>query len=264
LLHLKTAYLLVAHGSRDPRPQIGLERLAYLVSQCLVSQLTQAQPSLSPYAKIPSRQSKTLLLEHQPLVEIATLEFAPISLAQKIPLFAHIAKNQGYEQVKIIPLFLGAGVHVTEDLPREIEEAKANLQDEIKITLCPYLGSDPAIIKVLQQKFQQYDSEGKILFAHGSRKPHANLPIESIASQLEALNAYWAVHPCLEDQVTNLVTQGVQSITVLPYFLFEGGITEAITVKINQLQALYPDVKIVLDTPLGATPTLAQLIAQKY
>lgn len=256
---LKTAYLLVAHGSRDPRPQIGLERLAYFVSQCLVSQLPQAQSSFGNF-----RQSKTLVLEHQPLVETATLEFAPLSLAQKITLFAHTANNQGYEQVKIIPLFLGAGVHVTEDLPKEVAEAKALLQDEINITICPYLGSDPAIVKVLQQKFQQYKSEGKILFAHGSRKSHANLLIETIAFQLGALNAYWSVNPSLTEQIANLVTQGVKSITVLPYFLFEGGITEAIALEIAQLQVHYPDVKIILDTPLGATPTLAQLIAQPY
>lgn len=242
LSNLKTAYVLVAHGSRDPRPQVQLQKLANLVSQYL------QEDDQSTYF---------------PLVDIATLEFSSVSLSETLINFAKIAHSQGYEQIKIIPLFLSAGVHLTEDITKELATTKLNINLNIKLILQTYLGSYEGIIDIINQKFQVFSTEKRILFAHGSRKIGANFEIENLATSVGAVNAYWSITPSLEDQVNYLVKQGVNSIAVVPYFLFVGGITEAITAKINQLQEIYPHVKIFLDSPIGATPALAQLIAKK-
>ena len=256
---LKSAYLLVSHGSRDPRPAIALERLSYLVNDFLQS-YSKFTPSKSSF----SETRQTLLLDPpSTLIDVATLEFANVSLAEKITEFATIAFDKGYEQVKIIPLFLSAGVHVTEDIPIEVEKANYHLQGKIDLRIRPYLGSYEDIKMVLDQKFMKFSRGGKILLAHGSRKEGGNLPIEKIASQLGVVNAYWSITPKLEEQVLNLVKQGMKNIIIVPYFLFTGGITDAIANNITKLQKMYPHVEIFLDTPLGATTTIAQLIAQK-
>jgi len=242
LSNLKTAYLLVAHGSRDPRPQKDLRKLANLVSQYLQENDQDT---------------------YFPLVDIATLEFSSVSFSQTMINFAEIAYYQGYKQIKIIPLFLSAGVHVTEDIFQSLVSIKANINLTINLILEPYLGSYPEIIDILDLKFQLFSDLKRILFAHGSRKNGANFEIENLATALGALNAYWFISPSLEEQVHYLVKQGVKRIVVVPYLLFMGGITEAITQKINLLQQDHPDVKIFLDSPLGATPALAQLIAKK-
>jgi sirohydrochlorin cobaltochelatase len=256
-----SAYLLVAHGSRNPRPAIALAKLAYLVSQCLVD---GNQPLLTKFSGEIPAQKNTLLLEKPPvLVDIATLEFAPIPLSQKIIQFADLAQSQGYKKIKIIPLFLSAGVHVTEDIPQELIKAKSSINNNISILLETFLGDYEAIGNLLSGKFQKFPQGGRILFAHGSAKTDGNLPIQNLGQKLGALNAYWAIAPSLEDQVKNLFSQGAKNITIVPYFLFVGGITDMIAQNIISLQKMYPDLNIFLDSPLGANPALAQLIANK-
>ena len=57
--------------------------------------------------------------------------------------------------------------------------------------------------------------------------------IEDLARQSHAIAAYWGVEPKIETQIDSLLTQGIDNIIVLPYFLTEGGITEAIATKLK-------------------------------
>ena len=96
---MSTAYFLVAHGSRDPRPQIALEQLA-----------EQLRLRLSP----------TL----SPLIETGILECAALSLSQQLQQFANTISPRRITQIKILPLFLLPGVHVKEDIPVEVAIAQ--------------------------------------------------------------------------------------------------------------------------------------------
>ena len=58
-----------------------------------------------------------------------------------------------------------------------------------------------------------------------------------------------------------LLKQGYQKIGILPYFLFNGAITDAIANTINQLSQTYPNLQFHLTTPLGATEELARLVS---
>jgi sirohydrochlorin cobaltochelatase len=156
-------------------------------------------------------------------VDIATLEFAPIPLSQKIIQFADLAQSQGYKKVKIIPLFLSAGVHVTEDIPQELIKANSSINGNISLLLEQFLGDYEGISDHLESKFQKFPQGGRILFAHGSAKTDGNLPIQNLGRKLGALNAYWAIAPCLEDQVKNLVSQGIRKYYRCALFSFCGG-----------------------------------------
>ncbi|QYO64046.1 hypothetical protein [Leptolyngbya sp. 7M] len=46
-MHFSSAYLLVSHGSRDPRPEIALEHLAELVRQRLQARRQRQGQSLA-------------------------------------------------------------------------------------------------------------------------------------------------------------------------------------------------------------------------
>lgn len=234
-----TAYLLVTHGSRDPRPQKALIELASLIRQVMAD------------------QNDTYCL-----LDVASLEFAEVSLSDKIVNFAQTAHHQGYQELAIIPLFLSAGVHLTEDIPQAIAQAKHNINFEIDIRLKLYLGSYNELILLLKDKFESFKTDGRILLAHGSKKIGGNKTIEDLAKNLNALNAYWSINPSLEEQVNNLYSQNITNITIVPYFLFVGGITDRIGEQVKQLEQKYPELKLLLDQPLGATPALAQLIVK--
>ena len=226
------AYLLVFHGSRNPSYSEKITQLGNLVSQ----------------------QANTA-------VEVASLEFPQIPLAKVISQMYRKATARGYAGLKIIPMFLSKGVHVKEDLPQEVEHAKQSLGITSGIALTECLGCLPQLEDLVSNKFTSGDGS-RILLAHGSRRSQGNEQIELLANNIGVEAAYWTVKPDLESKIELLAKQNETKITIVPYFLFLGKITEAIAEKVTQLQKLYPQIQFSLATPLGATPELATAITK--
>ncbi len=237
---MPSAYLLVSHGSRDRRPEIAMQQLAALVNH---------------------NQSKS--------VGIACLEVSPQPLHEQIQQFAKSVFTSGCEdppllvlgnRLKIVPLFLLPGVHVMSDLPAEIALAQQALGEDVIIDLKPYLGSHPRLGSLFAKEMTVKNKAAWILLAHGSRRPGSEAPVAALAANLGAVVAFWAVPPSLESRVKELVAAGKQEIAVLPYFLFAGGITDAIAQSVETLKLQFPGVTFHLAEPLGASTELAELI----
>ncbi|MBF2017952.1 MAG: sirohydrochlorin chelatase [Rivularia sp. T60_A2020_040] len=237
---MSSAYLLVSHGSKDPRPQVAMEELG----RNLQDKLTQSnnQPGYVKY------------------IGTAYLELHPQPLHQQIIDFSRKLIADGCRHLKIVPLFLLPGIHVTEDIPAEVELAKLALKEDILIELQPYLGSEKGLQKLLTKKIVDASIDGRIIVAHGSRRIQANNTIEAMAISVNAVAAYWTVSPSLQDIVAQLVADGKKKITIIPYFLFPGGITDAIMQSIQDLKLQFPGVSFQLYEPLGANGELIDLI----
>lgn len=238
-----TAYLLVIHGSRDPRPGKSVQTLAQQVS------------------------SK---LEARCLIESASLEFAEVPLHQQIIAFGDRALRLGCRSLKIVPLFLLPGVHVRDDIPEEVALARGLLAGPLSVEILPYLGSYSGMSDLLKKRLSSclgevdpITSPPVVLMAHGSRRAGGNQPIEAIASRLGATLAYWSIAPKLAEQIQDLADQGHSRIAVIPYFLFAGGITDAIARDIDAMNGEVETCTITLGTPLGSNADLADLIAQE-
>ncbi|MDP5337283.1 MAG: sirohydrochlorin chelatase [Nodularia sp. (in: cyanobacteria)] len=229
---MTSAYLLVSHGSRDPRPEVAMQQLAGLVSHKLGN------------TKHP--------------VGIAALELQPQPLHQQIQRF--VTSVDEVDCLQVVPLFLLPGVHVMTDIPEQIALAKQALGENMMINLHPHLGSHPGLITLLSEQMATMKAETTILLAHGSRRPGSLEPIETIAAKLGAVTAYWAVAPSLESRIQDLVAAGKREVTILPYFLFTGGITDAIAQSIEKLKLQFPAVTFQLAAPLGASAELAEII----
>ena len=233
----QTAYLLVFHGSRSRHYPEKMSQLGTLLRHELAS-----------------------------LVEVAVLELAQTPLADRIVQFCHEAIAVGYQQVKVVPAFLSEGVHVSEDIPQEIARAKTRLDlscdVRVDVELLEHLGSSLDLVELVQQRFSSSKSDAKILIAHGSRFEAGNVQTKVIADNLGAAISYWKAAPDLDSVVESLVMQNKESITIVPYFLFLGRITDAIASRVTQLQLRYPQTNISLTQPLGATPELARVIAR--
>ena len=250
---MPSAYLLVSHGSRDPRPQAAMEQLSSL----LILALQRVRQTV-----VAGKTERSLALETQLPITVGTayLELNPMPLHEQIIEFADRAIIQGYKRIEIVPLFLLAGVHVKEDIPAEVAIAQKTLGQAIKLDIRPYLGTHPGLIRLLANKQANTKADGWIMLAHGSRRAGAKEPVQAIAQQLGALFAYWAFAPGLESQVQKLVHAGCQEIGIIPYFLFAGGITDAIAQKVDQLQEKFPSVRLHLAQPLGVSQELVDLI----
>ncbi len=258
------AYLLIYHGSTDPRPEQAAISLAHQFAARILHSPALSKPAsgweLFPESTATTAPSPTPAL---PLVEVAMLETGPLSLHQQILKFGQRflqAKHTRTVRIKLLPLFLLPGMHVMEDLPREVGQAAQKLEDSVALELCPYLGSHPRLRRILTEQMAPLPAEAWVLLAHGSRRPGANQPIEALATHLGAIAAYWSTAPNLEARLQELVEAGCRQIGVLPYFLFAGGITDAISQQVQAFAEGYPDVMIHLRPPLANSAALADLL----
>jgi sirohydrochlorin ferrochelatase len=253
---LKTfsAYLLVFHGSRDPRPAMAVTRLAALVQE-KISQPAERLASKSEF----SPSLAVLEADNRVLVGTAALELVITPLHQQIEAFAQQAQSQGCSRLQIIPLFLLSGVHVKEDIPAAVVKVRSPIELELK----PHLGSYQGIKSLLSRQFADLSPQDRILLSHGSRRPGGNREVENLAAFFGAITAYWSIEPSLSQQIESLIAQGSQTIAILPYFLFAGGITAAIEAQVFELSQKHPNVNISLGKSLGATGELAEIIVEE-
>ena len=233
-MQIKTAYLLVSHGSRDPRPDVAMQQLAGLLSE--------------------------MLPQGEKLVGVATLEANIQPLHLQIQDFAHRVQAFGCKIVQIIPLFLLPGFHVMTDIPAEIALAQEAIGAGMIIELRPYVGSYPGLEKFVTRMMTTIQADISIILAHGSRRAGSHTPVESIAASVGAVTAYWSVAPSLEVRVQELITAGYGQIAIFPYFLFTGGITDAIALAVETLKLQFPSVTFQLAQPLGTSREFADLI----
>ncbi|HEY9625364.1 MAG TPA: sirohydrochlorin chelatase [Crinalium sp.] len=266
-----SAYLLVSHGSRDPRPQTAALHLAQLVLARLQHINTQNQAERSPRLRDSSHQTTstgglTVLAASEPaiapppFVETAVLELHPQPFHQQLVDCAERAIAAGHRHLTVIPLFLLPGVHVMEDIPTEVAIAQRLLGSQITVQISPHLGSHPNWKTLLMSAWNCPATVSPILVSHGSRRPGGNDPVEAIATELGATTAYWSVLPHLDSQVARLVQMGCQEIAILPYFLFVGGIWDAIAQLVPQFTQQYPYVRFHLADPIGVSDALADAV----
>ena len=108
--------VLLAHGSRDARWREPVEAVARRMAE------------LSP----------------EVAVACAYLEL----VTPDLPTAVERLVADGARAVHVVPLFLGVGKHVREDLPRLVDELRARHQD-VDFSLAPAVGETPEVVDLL-------------------------------------------------------------------------------------------------------------------
>jgi sirohydrochlorin ferrochelatase len=229
------SYLLVVHGSRNPFYRQQLHQLQHLITEKLNN-----QGFFAPIAT-------------------AYLELGDESLSVKIVNFAEEYAKKGYQTLKILPLFLLSGIHVLEDIPKEVEISRPF--SPLKLELMSHLGQSKDLMTLLQHKYQQQPTTHRILLTHGTKILHGNQESEEIAQKLNAKTAYWSISPNLATVIDKLPNSPSDSIAILSYFLFSGKITDTIA---SQIELLQKDTQSQLKfiSPLGVTPGFIEVIVK--
>lgn len=119
---MKSAILLIAHGSRRAAANADLVKLAELVR-----------------ARRPSE-----------IVEIAYLELAEPT----IPQGAARCVERGATVVKMSPFFLSAGTHIAEDLTGFRSEFETQYPG-VRFQLCPPLGLHPLLVEAVFERMNE-------------------------------------------------------------------------------------------------------------
>ena len=126
--------------------------------------------------------------------------------------------------------------------------------------------------QLTMDNYSQSVMEGILLVAHGSRAPQAGQTVEKIAAmvrcrlpELPIQVAYMEFcRPDIGTGLSLLVKQGVISIKVIPYFLFEGiHIQEDIPAELAAFQEKHPYISITMSKTLGVDKRLADIIIER-
>ena len=110
-----------------------------------------------------------------------------------------------------------------------------------------------------------------ILFAHGSRRQESNTEVAILAGKVlqQPDNPYEVVtcaflelaEPNLNDTISGIIKEGIDNITVLPYFLNSGNhVQQDIPALIAQARADYPQCNFKLANPIGMYEGMPELI----
>ena len=110
---MREGIVLLGHGSKDPQWSQPFEKIAVSLGKRL--------PAVSVFLAY---------LEHGPSLEEAVT--------------ALVAK--GALSIRVIPMFLGAGGHVKDDLPRLVAQAK---RAEVTLVLDKPIGEQPEVIEAI-------------------------------------------------------------------------------------------------------------------
>jgi sirohydrochlorin ferrochelatase len=113
---------------------------------------------------------------------------------------------------------------------------------------------------------------GIIVFAHGSRIEPANQAVRAVAADLARAGNFAHVEaaflelgqPALDGAVTRLLSKGVTSILVIPYFLTLGMHLERDLPRlVHALAQAHPGIAISVTPPLDGHPALVQALLDR-
>jgi sirohydrochlorin cobaltochelatase len=262
-------FLLVTHGSSDRRHGIAAQLLCQRLKDWFVFHNF-----------------------HNLVVENVVLEGDELSLADQVMAKLNGARSAGIQQSVLVPLFLLPGMHVMEDIPAQIAVVKEQLAIGVdsadgmaypSLSVMPFLGDWPPMkLALLNHLIAEPNGSGlddstdvstddvmvgrityRLLLAHGSRVPGAMDSLEAIAETLGLTTAYWLIEPKVEPRLEQLIAGGSNVIEIFPYFLFEGGISDAIDRIIQGVSQRYPQVEFVMHDVLAIRPDFVDMVGRE-
>lgn len=124
---------------------------------------------------------------------------------------------------------------------------------------------------VSQQALHQASHQALVLFAHGARDPNWAAPFVSLQQLIQQQRPQLLVRlaflelmqPDLPQLLQQLVTAGVNEVSVVPVFLGQGGhVRRDLPALIAQAQQQYPQLAITVAQAVGEQPDVQNAIAE--
>jgi sirohydrochlorin ferrochelatase len=229
-----TALLLVAHGSRDPRAERAIDRLA--------GRVAAARPGLP--------------------VAVATLELRGRRVAAVV---ADLAAR-GADRVVVVPLLLTDAYHGSVDLPAVLDRVRRDLPG-VEVLAGPVLGPDDLLLDALDEdeRASRTGFDGIVLAVAGTRDRAARAGIDRVAARYGRRHGV----PCLAAHASGggpdvgsttraLRGLGARRILVASYFLAPGLLHDRIVAGARQAGA------VAVTDPFAGTASVAQLTLRRY
>jgi sirohydrochlorin cobaltochelatase len=241
----KPAFLVVGHGTRDPRGVREFHELVGLVRE--------RNPALA--------------------VEGGFIELSRPPISECVNRLA----EEGAQNVAAVPLMLLAAGHAKDDIPATLVREGME-HPEITFRYGRALGVRPELLELMDERISAVLTEDKkpdtavLVVGRGSSDPDANSDIAKITRLFYEGRPYPMVEsafismtpPGVEEGLDRLRTLGATRVVVFSYFLFTGVLEDRIREQAEAFAAGHPDVEVRYTGYFGPDGRVADLLMERY
>lgn len=177
----------------------------------------------------------------------------------------------------VVPLMVGSGGHVRDDIPEAIERSQGNHPDAT-VVYTRHLGSPKPLLDAVHARIAAArgewaaDQTDVVLVGRGCSVTDANADHVRLARVVFETGGYrqvtpvfiQVVQPSLPRALQQLHAAGSRQIVVMPHFLFTGRLDQWVHQQTDAFRADHPDVEVRVADVLGPCDELAQVVVQRY
>lgn len=177
----------------------------------------------------------------------------------------------------VVPLMIGTGGHVRDDIPGAIEVSRSRHPDAT-VVYTRHLGSPRPLVSAIHERIT--DARGEwpaeetdvVMVGRGCSVPDANADHVRLSRIIFESGGYRQVRsafiqvarPSLPDVLAQYYAAGSRRIVVMPHFLFTGLLHRWVIEQVDAFRATHPDAHVRVANVIGPCDDLAQVVAQRY
>nr|WP_300142402.1 CbiX/SirB N-terminal domain-containing protein [Propionicimonas sp.] len=177
----------------------------------------------------------------------------------------------------VVPLMIGTGGHVREDIPEAIDTSKARHTDAT-VVYTRHLGSPAPLLAAVHERIAAArgdwaaEETDVLMVGRGCSVTEANADHVRLSRVVfetggyhQVLSAFIQVaRPSLPEILRQYYASGSRRVVVMPHFLFTGRLDEWVHEQVDAFRAGHPDAEIRVASVIGPCDELAQVVAQRY
>ncbi|MGB2978430.1 MAG: CbiX/SirB N-terminal domain-containing protein [Propionicimonas sp.] len=177
----------------------------------------------------------------------------------------------------VVPLMIGTGGHVREDIPEAIEAGR-RAHPDATVVYTRHLGSPRGLIEAVRQRIDSavgdWDAAevAVVVVGRGCSVTEANADHVRLGRILFELGGYHRVvpafiqvaRPSVADALSEAYTVGARRLVIMPNFLFPGRLATWVAQQAAAWQADFPEAEVRIAGVIGPCGELAELVAQRY
>ncbi|MBK8469469.1 MAG: siroheme synthase [Actinomycetales bacterium] len=177
----------------------------------------------------------------------------------------------------VVPLMIGTGGHVRDDIPKAIDQSRARNLDAT-VVYTRHLGSPRPLVAAVHARIAaarpEWPAEDTdvVMVGRGCSVTDANADhvrlsriVFETGGYHQVLSAFIQVaRPSLPQILHQYYASGSRRIVVMPHFLFTGRLDQWVHQQVEEFRAAHPDAVIAIADVIGPCDELAQVVAQRY
>lgn len=177
----------------------------------------------------------------------------------------------------VVPLMIGTGGHVRQDIPEAINAATTRHPDS-SVVYARHLGSPAPMIGAVNARIATAldawpaEQTDVVLVGRGCSVTDANADHVRLSQVIFETGGYHQVlpafiqvaRPSLPETLLRSYATGSRRLVVMPHYLFTGRLDQWVHQQVDAFSAEHPDVEIRVADVIGPCDELAQVVTQRY